>query len=318
MIRIRNLRKQWAERTVLDIGQLDLELQKLHAVIGPNGSGKTTLLRLLSGLDKPSSGQVHMSFRRSDIAFCFQKPYMFVGSVRDNVAMGLRAKRNGEAHANADDIMEKLGIFGLASSDAKSLSAGEMQRVSLARSMATHPRLLLLDEPTANIDPESLQLIEEEVQELNQSGATVIMATHSVERAYHLTENIIRLEKGRLAPPEHHNVFSCVIDGNQGHTVARIGDSLCIEVVANSRGPARIAIPNTDIILSLHELESSMRNSFQGKVTGLKESKNAVEVSINIGKTIRARITHASLHEMKLTVGSELYVSFKATAVKVF
>jgi molybdate/tungstate transport system ATP-binding protein len=202
--------------------------------------------------------------------------------------------------------------------DARTLSSGEMQRVSLARALALKPGLLLLDEPFANIDRESVQRIEETVRDLGQNGTTVVMVSHRMEEAYHFSANVVRLERGRPAPPEIENVFECGLSLEEGECCARVPDGLTFAVSGTRTGPARIAVPPSDIILSAMRLESSMRNVFAGKITGLRKMAERIEVTVDIGRPLKVYITRKSLEEMRLGIGTAIFASFKANAVKVF
>jgi len=138
------------------------------ALIGPTGSGKTTLLRIIDLLDQPTIG--HVFFKGVDIchlpsqnklamrrkmAMVFQKPVMFKASVYDNVSYGLKLRGEGKAKDEVLRAIKEVGLLGYESRDANTLSGGEMQRIALARAMVIKPELLLLDEPTANLDPKS-------------------------------------------------------------------------------------------------------------------------------------------------------------------
>lgn len=316
MIKINNLKKRKGKRFVLDIPELLMERGKIHVIIGSNGAGKTTLLRLIGRIDKPDSGIIKTDTDSLNTVLCFQKPYMFAGTVKDNIMMGLKfRKKDGR---NVSGIMEKFRITQLAEQNAKTLSAGETQRVSLARSLILNPEILLLDEPAANVDPESVEIIESTVRELSRNGMTVVMATHLTEKAYHLSKNVLRLENGHLAPPELRNVFSGIIDRDKDLAYMKISENLRFNVVTELSGKVRAAVSPADIILSFDKLESSMLNIFPGRISGLQKEKNFIDVSVDIGVILISRITPFSLRKMNLTIGSEVYASFKANAVKVF
>ncbi|MBI4739077.1 ATP-binding cassette domain-containing protein [Candidatus Woesearchaeota archaeon] len=202
MISLRNLKKYYENNLALDIPALDFKQGTICVIVGPNGSGKTTLLRLINGLEKPSSGWIQNDVERLDMVYCLQKPFMFSGTVEDNICYGLKVRRQKIDAGNLNRVIESLGLGGVINRNAKNLSAGEMQRVSLARAVILRPKLLLLDEPAANIDPESVNKIEEDVMRLSDNKATIIMATHIMEQAYRLSANVTKLERGRVVSPE--------------------------------------------------------------------------------------------------------------------
>ncbi|MCL4441464.1 MAG: ATP-binding cassette domain-containing protein [Firmicutes bacterium] len=158
---------EFNNQPVLDIGELVFDDRIIHAVIGPSGAGKSTLLRVLNMLQKPTQGSVtyfgnplpynganSLAARRS-MSMVFQTPAMFSGNVYDNVALGLRLRdvKTKEVRAKVFQALETVGLTDLTKRSAATLSGGEAQRIALARALVVNPRVLLLDEPTANLDP---------------------------------------------------------------------------------------------------------------------------------------------------------------------
>ena len=203
LISISNLTKYFGTQRVLDIPELHFERGKIYALTGHNGSGKTTLLRIIAGLEEPSRGSVILGIEKNRIGFCFQKPYMFRGTVKKNVAWGLDKGSTEKIHP----IAKKLQIEDLLNRSAKKLSAGEIQKVSLARMLVRmrasmllcKPALLLLDEPTAHLDARATENVEEVIRQFVNEEGTCIVATHMAEHASRLSANIIRLEEGKIA-----------------------------------------------------------------------------------------------------------------------
>lgn len=173
-------------------------------ILGPNGSGKTSLLRLCMGLAKPSAGVVSWGGRTDGgpgrRAILFQKPVMLRRSAAANVAYGLaqagcpralRARRTRE-------LLERVGLADLASRPARRLSGGEQQRLALARALARQPEVLLLDEPTASLDPAATRFVEDIVLAAAHSGTKIIMSTHDLGQARRLAGEVVFLVRGRL------------------------------------------------------------------------------------------------------------------------
>ena len=178
------------------------------ALVGPSGAGKSTLLRLLNFLETPPAGTITYDGHplngatpldlRRQVTTVFQRPVLLRGTVRDNVAygLGLRGQRD---HGLVHEIIGKVGLAELAHAQAHTLSGGEMQRVALARALVLRPRVLLLDEPTANLDPYNVGLIEEIVRTHNaESGTTVVLVTHNVFQAQRLADRVGFLLGGKL------------------------------------------------------------------------------------------------------------------------
>lgn len=173
-------------------------------VIGPNGSGKTTLLRLCMGLSNPSAGRITWGgrevFRPGRLAMLFQRPVMLRRSVAENVTYGL--VKTGLARrqriARMEEVLARVGLSELASRPARRLSGGEQQRVALARALAREPELLLLDEPTASLDPAATRAVEEIIMMAAQCGIKVVMASHDLGQVRRLAGEVVFLVRGRL------------------------------------------------------------------------------------------------------------------------
>ncbi|HHV39439.1 MAG TPA: ATP-binding cassette domain-containing protein [Tepidimicrobium sp.] len=206
-IRVKNLKRYYSDNLVLDIDNLTMEKGKIIGVIGPNGSGKSTLLNIIAGLDKGYLGTVEYDKKPidketyRDMTIVFQKPYLFRRKVYENIEYPLKIRgvdRNiiGE---RVEKIIERFEIEDLKDNKAHLLSGGESQKVSLARALVFKPKLLLLDEPTSNIDPESIKIMEREIVRFNkETGSTIIIVTHNMEQSRRLCDDIIYLEEGKV------------------------------------------------------------------------------------------------------------------------
>jgi tungstate transport system ATP-binding protein len=172
-------------------------------LMGPNGSGKTTLLRLIMSLVPPSIGHVivpaHSDGRERRCAFVFQKPVMLRRTAAANVAFALATAGRDWKPGRVRQLLVEVGLAELATRPARHLSAGEQQRLALARALARDPDVLLLDEPTASLDPAQTKAVEEIVARIADSGVKVVMATHDVGQARRLAGDIVLLVGGRIA-----------------------------------------------------------------------------------------------------------------------
>ena len=169
------------------------------ALIGSNGSGKSSLLRVLHGLLKPSTGQ-RAALATARHAMLFQRPYMLRASVLHNTAMGLWLKGTPWAAAKfqAMQALELVGLGQLATRNAKALSIGQQQRVALARAWALKPQVMLLDEPTASLDPSAKHEVERLMAEFAGSGMTLIFSSHNLGQVKRLASRVLYLEQGRV------------------------------------------------------------------------------------------------------------------------
>jgi tungstate transport system ATP-binding protein len=206
---IENVKKEYNRRIVVDIEQLEIRAGEIFAMVGPSGAGKSSLLRLLNFLEMPTAGKIFYRGQmqngdapplevRREITTVFQRPVLLRGSVRENIAYGLRL-RGENANGRADELLETIGLQSLARASAVKLSGGEMQRVALARALVIEPRVLLLDEPTANLDPYNVALIEEIARAQNRArGTTIVLVTHNVFQAKRLAHRVGLMLGGRI------------------------------------------------------------------------------------------------------------------------
>jgi tungstate transport system ATP-binding protein len=192
----------------LSVGRLTLQPGLIYALTGANGSGKSTLLRVMALLTPPVEGTIEFSGnntnnparQRQKVTLVEQSPYLFKGKVIDNLNYGLKLRgiESNERSRCIKATLAKVGLKGFEQRQAKELSGGEIQRVALARALALKPELLLLDEPTANIDSSSRQGYEDLLRELPTFGVTVVFSTHDPSQAQRLGDQVLCLENGRL------------------------------------------------------------------------------------------------------------------------
>lgn len=205
---IENLQKKYGEKTILDIPLLKVEEGKITGITGLNGSGKSTLLNIISGIDRDFHGKVSYNGKplNMDIArnmtYVFQKPYLFRRKVYDNIAYPLKLRKihKDKIKKSVDEVIERLEIADLIDKKGHQLSGGESQKVALARALVFRPKLLLLDEPTSNIDPESIKVLEREIVRFNrETNGTVLIVTHNIDQAQRICDEIIYLNFGKVS-----------------------------------------------------------------------------------------------------------------------
>jgi tungstate transport system ATP-binding protein len=207
---LHQVRKMYGGRMVLDIEHLQVRRGEVLAVVGPSGAGKSTLLRLLNFLEPPDHGIIHfqgqpvlpgnvpLSLRRQ-VTTVFQRPALLSTNVWKNAALGLELRGERGSRRKVDEMLKCLGLTHHSRAAAGSLSGGEAQRVALARALLVQPSVLLLDEPTANLDPYNVALIEQVIREFNQQqGTTIVLVTHHVFQAKRLAQRVALLLGGRI------------------------------------------------------------------------------------------------------------------------
>jgi tungstate transport system ATP-binding protein len=209
--RLDGVTKTYESRVVLDIDALEIARGEIFALVGPSGSGKSTLLRILNFLEEPTGGIVEFGGARyragaemplelkRRVTMVFQRPILFDGTVWDNVTYGLRLRGQRNARQQVSGALEEVGLSHLAKQRARTLSGGEAQRVALARAIVLRPDVLLLDEPTANLDPYNVNLIESIARRINeQHRTTLVLVTHNVFQAKRLASRVAFLLEGKI------------------------------------------------------------------------------------------------------------------------
>jgi len=201
--------------TILDRISLAVAAGSPTVLIGPNGAGKTTLLRLIMGLVAPTHGRVTWGGRENvpptHRAIVFQRPTMLRRSAAGNIRYALaaagvpRAKRE----ARAGELCALVGLDGLGDRAARKLSGGEQQRLALARALAKEPQILLLDEPTASLDPAATKAIEDVIRAVVGRGIKVVMSTHDLHEARRLAGEIVLMHRGRVIESGPADAFFC-------------------------------------------------------------------------------------------------------------
>jgi len=353
MIELKRLYKRYGEKDVLKNINLTIEKGEVFTIIGPTGVGKTTLLRLIDLLETPTSGKIYfdgvsvganVSARkrleiRRRMAMLFQKPALFKTSVFDNITYGLKFR--GEVKESIEEkvnrALEIVGLVDYAERKASTLSGGEAQRVALARAIVTEPEVLLLDEPTANLDPRSVERIEELFARIKQEyKTTIIMATHDMLQGQRLADRIGVLTNGELAqigkPKEIfyspnneaiarfvgvENIIPSVIESNEGGLAIVDVFGAKVTAVSNFKeGEAvLVCLRPEDVILSREKLKSSIRNVLSVKIRKIMPIGPLVRVTME--NSLVALITKQATDDLELKEGDEIYATFKATSVHV-
>ncbi len=207
---LQGVEKQYSGRPVVQIDRLEVLPGEVLCLVGPTGSGKSTLLRLLAGLEPLTSGVLIFGERRLDgsnlpvpvqrqITMVFQRPLLLKGTVQANVEYGLRLRGVARPSDRAQKVLKRLRLSDRASQHAHTLSGGQTQLVAVARALAVEPDVLLLDEPTAHLDPARVALVEDVINEFQRhKHATLVWATHNLFQARRVAHRVALLLDGRL------------------------------------------------------------------------------------------------------------------------
>jgi tungstate transport system ATP-binding protein len=206
-LRLEDITKDYRAVKALDAVNFNAEGGKIIVLIGVNGAGKTTLLRILAGLEKQDKGSIFFNDQtisdpelRLVATLVFQRSVMLSMSVYDNLAFGLkiRGKKDPEIKEKIAEALHCVGLKNFEKRRAKRISGGEQQRVALARAFLLEPKILLLDEPTANLDPNSAIIIEKTIATRKKADNIIVMATHNLSQAKRLGDEIVHMHNGKI------------------------------------------------------------------------------------------------------------------------
>jgi tungstate transport system ATP-binding protein len=195
-IELRDITVKSNGRVILNIPHAIIPADRITACIGPNGAGKTTFLKMLDGLIKPDTGTVSYSFANKTALVLHHTP-MIKASTRANISM-VRDADSTITAADIEQVIEQVGLGTLVSSPAHKLSAGERQKLCLGRAILQKPNLVLLDEPTANLDPNTTEQVEEIIRKFDVQNTDVIFSSHQLAQVQRLAQYIIFIDHGEI------------------------------------------------------------------------------------------------------------------------
>jgi len=346
---LKNVTKVFGNKTALSDINLQIHEGEILALLGPNGSGKTTLLKILAFIENPTSGEVKFQGEtvssknaektRMQSTLVFQKTILFNTSVYNNIAYGLKIRKipKNVRDAEVKKALKLVKLEGFQKLHARKLSGGEQQRVAIARALVLKTTLLLLDEPTANLDPKNAAMLEEIIATVNREmKTTIVMATHNMFQAKTLPHRIALMSDGRITevgtPTEIFGKLSknlasfAAVDNTftgvakttaAGTTVVDIGNGVQIEATGQRQGLISVFVNPQDIILSKSAMVSSARNVFKGRIIEIFDLGPLVKLKVDVGKPFTIQITKRSFSELELNLDSEVFLLFKASAVQI-
>ena len=195
-IELRDITVKSNGRIILNIEHAIIPADRITACIGPNGAGKTTFLKLLDGLIKPDTGTVSYSFANKTALVLHHTP-MIKASTKTNLSM----VRDADSTINdevIEQVIERIGLKKLATTPAHKLSAGERQKLCLGRAILQKPNLVLLDEPTANLDPNTTEQVEEMIRQFDTQNTDVIFSSHQLAQVQRLAQYIVFIDHGEI------------------------------------------------------------------------------------------------------------------------
>ncbi len=354
----RDLRRRYGERTVVDVDRFSVAPGEIVGVLGPNGAGKSTLLRLLMLLERPDAGRVLFRGRpaepadqavRRQLAGVFQNPFLFTGTVAENVEFGLAARGvpHPERRRRVAEALDWLDLARFAAVSVRELSGGEAQRVGLARALVLEPAVLFLDEPTANLDVTIRRRFREDLERLLRARAgAAVLVTHDASDAFALADRIAVMEDGRIVQTgtpaevvlEAATPFVAAFTGAElmlrgvvtGHDGALVqvrapgGATIVASAPESERltvgDEAHVAYRPEDVVLASAdaELATSARNRFHVRVLATAPAGGLVRVRLGGEIELNALLTRQSAEELGVAPGRSVCAYVKSTALRAF
>lgn len=349
MLSVEGLCKSFASFAVRDVS-FEVAAGEYFVVLGPSGVGKTVVLEIIAGLVTPDAGRIVLDDRditvekiqHRSVGLVYQDQALFSHlSVYKNIAYGLAGKglTRSAIRDRVTDLADAVGVTDLLDRRPGRLSGGESQRVALARTLATQPRCLLLDEPLSSLDTQPRAAMRGLLRTMNREGQTVIHVTHDYEEAVSLASRIAVMQDGhivQMGTPEAvfhrpksqfvarfvgiRNVFKGRLErttrGN-GQLAEFVTEGPRFAVLTDHpSGPGHCLIRSDDVVISNTALESSARNRFEGRIVDLVPARLGMEITVDIGVEISALITSASVRTLDLHCGRNVWVNFKASAAE--
>lgn len=196
MIEIKNLKKYYENRLILEISDLNFYRGRIYSILGRNGAGKSTLLKILSGILSYDEGV--LKYNTEDIILCTQEPLFFKGSVMYNLTEPFKLRGKSIDKDRVLTLLKEFQVENLKDSSINTLSGGEKAKVQFIRTVLYNKKILLLDEPTASMDKRSTQLVEKILDELRDMGSLIVIVTHDYEQAVRISDCIYEVDEGKL------------------------------------------------------------------------------------------------------------------------
>lgn len=344
MIKIDNISRDLGEFCLKDV-TLDIENGSYFMILGPTGAGKTILLESIAGIFYPDKGRIWMDGmditntppRSRNISMVYQDYMLFPHlTVRDNIAFGLKLKKvpKEKIKEKIEEMSRVLNIHHLLHRFPGTLSGGEKQRVAIARAMVTEPKALLLDEPLSALDTQTRDNLRRELKKIHSiAKITIVHVTHNFEEVFSLGDSIAVMNEGKIiqiGKPDEvfrkpksefvanfvgvENLFKGKSTIANGISDININGIDLVSTICKS-GDWIVSVRPEDILVSKKSIESSARNSFNGKITDIVDKGAIIKIVVDCGIPFSAIITRRSFDDMELKKAMSVYLTFKASDV---
>lgn len=349
MLSVKNLSKTLGDFALRNVS-FHVREGEYFALLGTSGAGKTILLEMIAGLLRPDAGQIFLAGRdvtcekiqNRNIGLVYQDQALFPHlTVYQNVAYGARRGNllRTQVHKRVQELAHDVGIDHLLNRRPQGISGGEAQRVALARSLATEPHCLLLDEPISSLDVRARFEIRALLRKIHRSGQTVVHVTHDYEEAVSLGSRIGIIENGRItqvgtpqqvfARPKSEfvarfvgirNVFKGELkaqDSAERGLVPFVTQGVTFAVLTDAKSVfGTIMFRSEDVTVSNMRLQTSARNTFEGSIVDIEPARLGCNVLVDIGVNVWALVTAGSIEKLNLSCGKRVWVNVKASAIR--
>jgi len=347
VIKVSNLTVKLGDFSLREVN-LDMDSGEYFIILGPTGAGKTVLVETIAGLHPVVKGTVSVDGRditnlqpeRRGLGIVYQDHVLFPHlSVWENVAFGLKSARRPvrDIRPKVEKMAQLVNIDHLLQRKPRGLSGGERQRVSLARALATEPKVLLLDEPLSALDPEAREKMQQQLADIHRRvNVTIIHVTHDFEEALSLGKRVAVLNKGQVVQvgtPDDimrrpnsefvasfalsRNLFRGEVVGSEDNLAVDIGGAR-VKAQTALKGAVHVSIRPEDVFISREQVKSTAGDSFKGVIAEVVDKGSVIYVAVNIPPRFTCLVSRQAFGELDLKSGMDVYITVRTSAVHVF
>ncbi len=329
------LEKVLGGRKIFDIPKLSIRSGRIYSLTGPNGAGKTTLLKILAFLDRPSAGEIRFCTKkvvqvegellalRRQVVMVDQSPLLFTGTVADNVEFGLKMRKMPvlQRKKRVSEALEQVGMEQFVRAEADRLSGGETKRVALARALAIRPKVLLCDEPTANVDSENQKIILDILAGINRQDKTsIIFSTHYQSLEQQLAHNCLHLQHGHINESQVDNVFEAeLVERGRQRSSCRLAGKLTIELPSQFipvEPVFNLRIDQEKILFPGENGGDQAGSLVEGRVIRTGEEDGGIRVNLDAGIDLTFCLSREAYQRRSVLVGERITVLIPDSAVR--
>ncbi|KAB2891018.1 MAG: ATP-binding cassette domain-containing protein [Desulfobulbaceae bacterium] len=323
-------------RKIFEIPAFSIRSERIYSLTGPNGAGKTTLLKILAFLDRPSTGQIRFCDRmvpqvesellelRRQVVMVDQSPLLFTRTVAANVGYGLKLRKvpSAERRKRVIEALELVGMEKFLRTEAHRLSGGETKRVALARALAIRPKVLLCDEPTANVDSENQRIILDILAGINRREKTsILFSTHYQSLEQQLAHSSLHLQHGRLSESQINDVFDAeLIEHDNEQAFCRLAGKAILRLprrLVPEEPFFTVRIEQEKIRLATEEEPARTAGTpVTGRVVRVEESSGAIRVGVDCGIVLHLTLSGRLYAEQPIPVGASAVIIIPDDAVR--